>query len=202
MDATRRSRLAVSAGAVLVATMLLIAGTLPVAGQDPTPTPAPDATVKPGKGPKADPQLRAAKVPEVAVSLTGRVGTRTDADGDTEYTLTAGGTVYDLQVGPPWWWGETHPLDALVGDTVRITGERREGSTDVDVLTVDGKTLREAGRPPWAGGWKAVGERHPGWAQWKADKVAEKLQGRGGGRPPWAGPKTSDDAEGSPSPGG
>ena len=114
-------------------------------------------------------------------------GTRTDADGDTVYTLTASGTVYDLHVGPPWWWGENHPLKALVGDTVTVTGERAEGSNDVDVFTADGKTLREPGKPPWAGGWKAVGEKHPGWAQWKVDKAAEKAQARhrpsGLGRP-------------------
>ena len=76
------------------------------------------------------------------------MGTRTDADGDTVYTLTASGTVYDLHVGPPWWWGENHPLKALVGDTVTVTGERAEGSNDVDVFTADGKTLREPGKPP------------------------------------------------------
>jgi hypothetical protein len=97
-------------------------------------------------------------------------------------------------VGPPWWWGDDHPLKGLVGKTVTVAGERADGAADVDVFIVDGKTLREAGRPPWAGGWKAVGERHPGWAQWKADKAAEKAQGKGIGRPPWAGPKTPETA--------
>ena len=76
-----------------------------------------------------------------------------------------------------------------------ITGERAEGSNDVDVFTAGGKTLREPGKPPWAGGWKTVGEKHPGWAQWKVDKAAEKAQAKGTGRPPWAGPKTPDDAD-------
>ena len=30
------------------------------------------------------------------------------------------------------------------------------------------------GKPPWAGGPKVQGERHPGWKAWKADKFAAK----------------------------
>ncbi len=56
-----------------------------------------------------------------------------------------------------------------------ITGEQAAGSTEVDVLTVDGKALREPGKPPWAGGWKVVGERHPGWSQEKADRFKAKF---------------------------
>jgi hypothetical protein len=191
MQRTGRSSAALATGAVAVAAILALAVAIPAVGQDPTPTPAPAASEKPGKGPKAE---KAPKVPAVPISVSGRVGTRTDADGDTGYTLTVGATVYDLHVGPPWWWGENHPLEDLVGKTVAITGERAQGSTDVDVFTVDGEAVREAGRPPWAGGWKAVGERHPGWSQWKADRFAEKLQGKGVGRPSWAGPKAPEDA--------
>ncbi len=198
--AIRPSRLIVT-GALVVASALAFALALPAVGQDPTGSPAPAASQQPAKSPnpgqvkKAERAKEAAKVPAVAVTLTGTVGTRTDADGDTVYTLTASGTVYDLHVGPPWWWGENHPLKALVGDTVTVIGERVEGSKDVDVFTADGKTLREVGKPPWAGGWKTVGEKHPGWAQWKVDKAAEKAQGKGPGRPAWAGPKTPDDAD-------
>jgi hypothetical protein len=200
MQRSSRSLQASALFAVLVAAALVAAFALPVAGQDPTSSPAASAkpgggpkTDKPGKGPKTE---KGPKVAEVPVSLTGRVGTRTDADGDTAYTLIVGATVYQLHVGPPWWWGDKHPLKDLVGDTVSVTGEGAQGSTDVDVLTVDGKTVREPGRPPWAGGWKAVGERHPGWAQWKIDKHAAKAAGKGHGRPPWAGPKdTPDDAD-------
>jgi hypothetical protein len=183
-------------GTLVVALVLALAVALPAAGQAPASSSAPAATEKAATSPKPGKPEKAEKrpeVPEVAVSLTGRVGTRTDADGDTVYTLTVGGTVYDLHVGPPWWWGEQHPLKGLVGDTVTITGERAEGSTDVDVFTADGKTVREAGKPPWAGGWKTVGQRHPGWAQWKVDKAAAKAQGKGDGRPSWAGPKTPED---------
>jgi hypothetical protein len=59
---------------------------------------------------------------------------------------------------------------------------------------VDGKTIREPGRPPWAGGWKVVGEKHPGWSQEKADRQAAKDAAkaeRGAGRPSWAGPQPS-----------
>ena len=155
----RSPRLIVT-GALVVASALVFALALPAVGQDPTGSPAPAASPQPAKSPnpgqakKAERARQAAKVPAVAVTLTGTVGTRTDADGDTVYTLTASGTVYDLHVGPPWWWGENHPLKALAGDTVTVTGERAEGSKDVDVFTADGKTLREAGKPPWAGGWK------------------------------------------------
>jgi hypothetical protein len=38
-------------------------------------------------------------------------------------------------------------------------------------------SLREGGKPPWAGGWKAVGERHPGWSQEKADRFDAKSGG-------------------------
>jgi hypothetical protein len=143
---------------------------------------------KPGKGPKAD------KVPEAAVTRTGLLGTRTGEGGQTVYTLTVGSTVYDLHAGPPWWWGDSHPLKAHVGDTVTIQGDQADGTKDIDVRSVDGTVVREPGRPPWAGGWKAVGEKHPGWSQEKADRQAAKDAAkaeRGTGRPSWAGPKPS-----------
>lgn len=207
----RRYSLALGGGAVTLALAFAAVVAMPVAGQDPSPSPA--ASQKPGNGPpsekpgngpktektdKAD-KARQPKVAEVPVTLTGKVGTRTDADGDTTYTLTVGTQVYDLEVGPPWWWGANNPLKALVGKTVTIGGEQAQGSTEVDVLTADGKTVREPGKPPWAGGWMVVGSKHPGWAQWKADKAAAraewKAQGKGG-PPPWAGPKPT------PEPGG
>ena len=76
-----------------------------------------------------------------------------------------------LSAGPKWWWGDASPLAGAVGKTVTIDGEQAEGSDEVDVLAIDGTAIRAAGKPPWAGGWKVVGERHPGWAQWKVDKV-------------------------------
>jgi hypothetical protein len=193
----RHRLLALAAGVVAVAAIAV-----PVLGGAAAPAPAAMPAVaaesekpgngppdeKPGKGPKAE------KVPETPVSLTGRVGTRTDVDGDTVYTLTVGSVVYDLQVGPPWWWGDSNPLKPFVGDTVTVAGDKPDGANEVDVRTVDGKTIREPGKPPWAGGWKAVGEKHPGWSQWKADKAAAKDAAkaeRGIGRPSWAGPKAT-----------
>ncbi len=199
----RRTRLiALAAGLIAVAAIAV-----PVFGGAASPVPAADPIAaaesekpgngppaeKPGKGPKAE------KVASAPVTLTGLVGSRTDADGRTVYTLTVGSTVYDLHAGPPWWWGDSHPLAAYVGDTVTVTGEKPENANEVDVLTVDGKTIREPGKPPWAGGWKVVGEKHPGWSQWKADKAAARDAAkaeRGIGRPSWAGPKPSPEAGG------
>ena len=121
---------------------------------------------------------RQAKAPEQGVTLTGTVGTRTAADGTTEYTLTNGATVLSLDAGPAWFFGDAYPLAPFVGQQVTITGEQHDGSTSVDVLTVDGTALRGPGKPPWAGGWKRVGERHPGWSQEKADRQAAKQAAR------------------------
>jgi hypothetical protein len=127
----------------------------------------PDKVAKPGHD---------EDVPEHPVTLTGTVGKAAGDDGD--FTLTVGSTVYTLEAGPKWWWGDASPLGASVGKRVTIQGELEDGSTDVDVLAIDGKQLRPAGRPPWAGGWKVVGPKHPGWAQWKVDKQAAKGHGR------------------------
>ena len=177
------------------------AGVVPAASGSPDPSPGTQkAEEKPGKGPKADKGPKAEKVPETPVTLQGAVGTRTDEDGDTVYTLTVNGTVYDLEAGPPWFFGDNHPLKGLVGKSVTIEGDQAEGTTTVDVRVADGKTLREPGKPPWAGGWKVVGEKHPGWAQWKVDKAAQRDAARtekGNGPPPWAGPKSPEPSPGS-----
>ena len=133
---------------------------------------APDATPKPGKSPK--PEKAKAKAPAAPVTMTGTVGTRTDADGDLEYTLTNGATVVVLDAGPSWFHGDAHPLKDDVGQRVTVTGEQRAGSSEVEVETVDGVALREPGKPPWAGGWKAVGSTHPGWTQEKWDRWQDK----------------------------
>ena len=213
--AGRRSRLlpaALVAGAIgvaLVAVPVLGQGAqpsggaaaVPAASGSPDPSPGiQKSEEKPGKGPKTDKGPKAEKVPETPVTVQGVVGTRTTEDGETVYTLTVGGTVYDLEAGPPWFWGEDHPLKGLVGKTVTIEGDQPEGSTTIDVRVADGKTLREPGKPPWAGGWKVQGEKHPGWAQWKVDKAAARDAAKtekGNGPPPWAGPKSPE-----PSPGG
>jgi hypothetical protein len=155
----------------------------PAASQAPAATATPAATPKPTKEPKPDKAVkpeRGPKTPKVAITLRGTVVATQDGRWPT-YTLASGGTTYELSAGPPWWWGASNPLAKSIGKTVTIGGERVTGSGKVDVLTVDGVAVREAGRPPWAGGWKRVGEKHPGWAQWKADKMADKAVNHPGG---------------------
>jgi hypothetical protein len=152
----------------------------PAAKPAATPTPAakPAATPKPAKVPDAD---------EGPIqTLTGTLGTRTDADGDVEYVLNG----VELSVGPPWYWGTNNPLEKYYANKtpVTVTGrmETDPPSTkangkannadgpEFEVYTVNGSKVRAEGKPPWAGGPKAVGERHPGYAGWsngKADKA-------------------------------
>lgn len=129
---------------------------------------------KAGKADKGNKAKRPDKAKSVDVTVAGTLGTRTATDGSTEYTLTSGATVLTLDAGPAWFFGDAYPLAPYVGKQVTIGGEQKEGSTSVDVLTVDGTALREPGRPPWAGGWKAVGKDHPGWTQEKADRQAAR----------------------------
>ena len=42
---------------------------------------------------------------------------------------------------------------------------------------MDGKALREGGKPPWAGGPWVVGATHPGWKPWMADGKPGKGHG-------------------------
>jgi hypothetical protein len=164
---------------LLVAVVALVAlVAIPALAASPTPTPAgpaasarPDASEKPDKGPKTYRE----KTPAVEVTLSGTVAARTNADGNLKYFLTVGSTTYTIDAGPAWYWKDKNPLKAYVGKTVKVTGEQRQGSTEVDVQAVDGKAVREPGKPPWAGGWKVVGKDHPGWSQEKADRWAAKV---------------------------
>jgi hypothetical protein len=153
----------------------------------PTATAAPAATAEPADpdedGDSAKPdkpakEPKGAKAPENAVTITGTVATRTNADGDTEYTMVAGGKTLVLEAGPRWFFGSDHPLNAIVGKRVTITGSQRAGGDEVDVEAVNGTRLRAPGKPPWAGGWKRVGERHPGWTQEKSDRWQTKAAER------------------------
>jgi len=175
----------------IVAVALIAAVAIPALAADPSSSPTASAAAsaaperqKPSKQSKpdraADPQRGAKpdRVPEVAVTLKGTVGTRTTVDGDTEYTLTVGSTVLTLEAGPSWFYGDKHPLKPFVGKSVTVVGEQATGSTEVDVRSVDGIVIRSAGRPPWAGGWKVVGKIHPGWSQEKWDKWQAKIADR------------------------
>jgi hypothetical protein len=144
--------------------VLAIVVALPALGAEPSPTPD-----GPGNSEKAK---KAEKDP---VTLNGTVASSTDAEGKTTYTIRSGGTTYTLEAGPSWFFGDNHPLKPFVGDSVTIVGEKAADSTEVDVDTVNGTALREGGKPPWAGGWKRVGEGHPGWSQDKADRFKAKF---------------------------
>lgn len=146
--ADRRRPLLIVAGLVAV---LLIAG--PAFGANPS--------AKPDK---------AQKGPEIARTLTGVVTSTTDAKGRPSFAMTVDGVTWELSAGLKWFWGDSNPLAAYVGKTVEVTGTYRAGETDLDVLTVDGKALRAAGKPPWAGGPKVVGSAHPGWKDGKPGK--------------------------------
>lgn len=125
--------------------------------------------------PSAPPGQQKAKVEKTPVTISGTIERTTDADGKAVYTLTAAGEAYVLHAGPPWFFGDAYPLEPYVGQSVTVDGELAEGSNDVDVLAIDGQALREPGRPPWAGGWKAVGERHPGWSAEKAERFQARF---------------------------
>ena len=116
------------------------------------------------------------KVAKLEITISGTIEKAAAAEGKSEYTLADGGTTYILRAGPPWFFaaGE-YPLDPFVGDSVTIVGEHAEGSNEVDVISVNGTVLRAEGKPPWAGGWKRVGEAHPGWSQEKADRMKAKF---------------------------
>jgi hypothetical protein len=131
-------------------------------------SPQPDSPGNSGKAKKE-------KVAKDPVTLTGTVSSSTDAEGRKTYTIRSGGTTYTLDAGPSWFLGSNHPLEQHVGDSVTIVGEKAADSTEVDVDTVNGTALREGGKPPWAGGWKRVGEGHPGWSQEKADRFKAKF---------------------------
>ena len=142
----------------------------PAATAAPNTTAEPQDADEPGKPEKSPKAGKPDKGPEVDVTMTGVVGTRTDADGRVEYTLTAGGKTIVLDGGPSWFYGNDHPLKPFVGKQVTITGSQRAGEDELDVDAVNGTRLRAPGKPPWAGGWKRVGARHPGWTQEKWDR--------------------------------
>jgi hypothetical protein len=183
-------------GALLIGAIVVVALAIPVLAADPSPnsgstppkaaasepaepdeSPGDDAG-KPDKANKANKANRGnkgAEAPEVAITLHGTIAMTKDANGRPSFTMASGSTTYSLEAGPPWFWGANNPLAKFAGKSVTITGETSAGSTDVDVQTVDGTAIRVPGRPPWAGGWKAVGSKHPGWSQEKADKFKAKF---------------------------
>ena len=138
----------------------------------PSTTAAPASTAAPapaGSGTDGDEEKDAE--PDEAgappITLTGVVGVDA-SEKHPRYTLTVGSLVYQLETGPWWFWGDLHPLAPFVGKAATIRGEA-EGEHGIEVFSANGTTIREAGKPPWAGGPFVVGERHPGWKPWMAD---------------------------------
>jgi hypothetical protein len=167
-----------------VVALLALAIAIPVLAADPSASPAPPGQSKPEKSPKAakpDAASKAAKkdkTPEVDVTVEGTVQQSTDEKGRPTFTLTAGGKTWELSAGPPWYWGDNNPLKAYAGKSVKIAGSTHEGSTELDVETVNGTAIRAAGKPPWAGGPWRVGPIHPGWKPWMANGKPGKGLGR------------------------
>jgi hypothetical protein len=100
----------------------------------------------------------------------------------------------ELGVGARWWRetakvadfdgdrtteAVTTELEGLAGKTVAATGEV-EGD-ELSVRTLNGKPVRAAGKPPWAGGPNRGAK-----CKAKAAKRAAKAKAKGGGPPPWA----------------
>lgn len=147
----------------------LLAIAVPAFGADPSAKPEPPGQTKQEKTPK---RL------EIARTLTGTVRQTSDEKGRPTFTITVDGVAWELSAGPKWFWGDKNPLAKYVGDSVEVTGTHHTGDTDLDVATVNGKMLRAEGKPPWAGGPKVVGERHPGWKAWKVDGKPGNGHGR------------------------
>ena len=168
----------------LVAGIAVIAISIPVLAASPSPSAAPAKSATPGasaaaeKSAKPDKTAKPDKGPETAVSLKGTVQKAVDGNGRPAYTMTVDGKTWSLSSGPPWFWGDKNPLAAFVGKSVTVAGTTRAGDAEVDVQTVDGKAIREPGKPPWAGGPWVVGPTHPGWKDWMADGKPGNGHGR------------------------
>jgi hypothetical protein len=127
-----------------------------------------------------------AKSPETTVTSSGKVAQIT-VSGEARYVLQdgAGKTLYYLEVGPPWYYksvSKPYPLDKYANQPATVTGvveqarvkgpkpgkgnarQKPTAPTDAPVMsvhTINGEKVRDAGRPPWAGGPKSV-PGHPG----------------------------------------
>ncbi len=164
---------------VLAGLLLAALAAAPVLAADASAPPAPPGQTKPKPDKPGKPD-KAAKGPELAITVTGTVEASTDGKGRPEYTITVSGTTWALSAGPKWFAAAASPLKAAVGDSVTVVGTHREGDTDLDVETIDGKAVREDGRPAWAGGPSWVGQQHPGWKAWKLNGKPGRGLGREG----------------------
>ena len=170
-------------GLLGVAVVATLAIAIPVIAADPSHSSAPPVQTKPDKSPKPDKVAnpgqghkpdKAAKpdkseAPETPVTVQGTIQEGKDGKGRPTFTLISAGKTWELSAGPPCYWGDNNPLKAYVGKSVTIGGSTEEGSTELDVETVNGTAIRAAGKPPWAGGPWVVGPTHPGWKPRMAD---------------------------------
>jgi hypothetical protein len=136
------------------------------------------------KGPKPN---KAQKTPEAVITATGRLVIAT-VGSEKAYTLqdATGVKLYYLEAGPRWYYGSsTYPLDKYANQQVTVVGvvegakqnkaanpkanpnasKAKQGkpadAPTLEVYTINGETIRGAGKPPWAGGPKNV-PNHPG----------------------------------------
>ena len=196
---TGRRRFGLLAFVALIA--LAIAIPAFVLAADPSATPAPPGQSKPDKSPKPGKGNQKAKTPEVAVTVEGTVQEGKDGQGRPAYTLTANGKTWELSAGPAWYWGDKNPLKSFVGKSVKVAGSTHEGSSELDVETVNGTAIRAAGKPPWAGGPWRVGPTHPGWKPWMAGGKPGHGQGKANAPGQTKDKTKSDENEPSESPG-
>jgi hypothetical protein len=173
---TARRRLGLLGFVVAIA----LAVAIPVYAAGPTSSPAPSGQSKPDTSPKPGKGNQQAKTPEIAVTVEGTVQEGKDGQGRPTYSLTANGKTWELSAGPPWYWGDKNPLKAYAGKSVTVTGSTHEGSSELDVETVNGTAIRAPGKPPWAGGPWRVGPTHPGWKPWMAGGKPGNGQGKAG----------------------
>ena len=155
-----------------IAVMTALCVVAPAMAADPSAAPNP-----PGHDNKPDhagPKDKS-KEPKAPITLHGTITQATNDKGKAVFQLTSGGTTYTLSVGPSWFAAADDALESRVGDSVTVVGEVAAGSTEVDVLTVDGEQVREGGKPPWAGARQPAGGQHFGWSEEKAALMAEKF---------------------------
>lgn len=139
--------------------------------------------VAPTAAKQTKPAKNEAKQPAAVVSATGKL-VKVTAGDDIRYAVqdSAGKTVYYLEAGPKWYYGTgTYPLDKYAGQQVTVTGVVEQPKANkpaknpkanqapktpldaliLEVYSVNNDKIRDAGKPPWAGGPKN-NPNHPG----------------------------------------
>lgn len=101
------------------------------------------------------------RIAEMLTEQTGTLATQTAADGATVYVLQTSTGSLVLDVGPPRYWGEGHPLAPFVGQSITVSGIAKPWADAFAVFAIGDQVIRGVGRPPWAGGWKADGQKAP-----------------------------------------